>query len=437
MSNKKNEKWLGPLFDQKGPAIEKEKDYPSWEKVLTIIPMASNKQNDHLLGVRIPEQIHADLKKEAKEKGIPLQTYLSNIIAKRTEITSPIQRALPIATDKPKFKFIDLFAGIGGMRYGFEQAGGECVFSSEWDKYSQITYRANFGDSPHGDITKINENEIPDHDVLVGGFPCQPFSIAGVSKKNSLGRDHGFKDKTQGTLFFDVCRIIDAKRPSAFLLENVKNLVSHDKGNTFRVIVETLTDLGYKLNYKIVDARNWVPQHRERIYIVGFDPKKVSNADFFKFPSPPKASAPTLKAILEAKVDPKYTLSDKLWNYLQAYAQKHREKGNGFGFGLFGPTDVARTLSARYYKDGSEILIRNGKKNPRRLTPRECARIMGFPEEFELVVSDTQAYKQFGNSVCVPLVRDLAMAITSTLEQKRSKESKRNTAFRDAPSPTL
>jgi DNA (cytosine-5)-methyltransferase 1 len=270
---------------------------------------------------------------------------------------------------------------------------------------------------------------LPAHDLLVAGFPCQPFSIAGVSKKNSLGRDHGFKDRTQGTLFFDVCRIIDLKRPSAFLLENVKNLCSHDKGNTFRIIVETLTEMGYKLNYKIVDARHWVPQHRERIYIVGFDPKKVRNHENFQFPDFPRGTDPTLASILEAKVDSKYTLSDKLWNYLQAYAKKHREKGNGFGFGLFGPKDTARTLSARYYKDGSEILIHNGRKNPRRLTPRECARIMGFPEEFKMVVSDTQAYKQFGNSVCVPLVTAIAAEISKILveTQKRTLVTRKAT----------
>ncbi len=432
MQGKKVGSSIGPLFDQKNSYLEEEKnDFSYRNKMLTIIPMASNKQNEHLLGVRIPEEIHLTLKKEAKEKGVPLQAYLGDIIANRSSIITPEQRALPVFRGTPKFKFIDLFAGIGGMRYGFEQVGGQCVFSSEWDKYSQITYRSNFGDTPHGDITKIDENSIPDHDILVGGFPCQPFSIAGVSKKNSLGRDHGFKDKTQGTLFFDVCRIIDAKRPSAFLLENVKNLCSHDKGNTFKVIVDTLTEMGYRLHCKIIDARSWVPQHRERIYIVGFDPKKVANPDSFKFPEPSKAGIHKLGDILEDRVDPKYTLSDKLWNYLQAYAQKHREKGNGFGFGLFGPNDVARTLSARYYKDGSEILIRNGRKNPRRLTPRECARLMGFPEEFRIAVSDTQAYKQFGNSVCVPLIKSLALSIVEALEQQKQKPKNRSGSYNE------
>ena len=385
--------------------------------------MATGKNNGTQLGIRINDETHSILKKEASEKGMNLQAYLEKIIAGRSNISFKQDRTIPLATKNPKFKFIDLFAGIGGMRLGFERSGGECVFSSEWDKHSQTTYRSNFGDTPHGDITKIDATSIPDHDILIGGFPCQPFSIAGVSKKNSLGREHGFKDKTQGTLFFDVCRIIETKKPKAFLLENVKNLVAHDRGNTFRVIRESLQELGYQLHYQVVDARQWVPQHRERIYIVGFDPKRVKKSDLFEFPKPVFDHEPVLGSILLPKVDPKYTLSDKLWSYLQAYAQKHREKGNGFGFGLFGPKHVARTLSARYYKDGSEILIQNGKKNPRRLTPRECARIMGFPEEFNIVVSDTQAYRQFGNSVCVPLITDIAGQMTRVLNAKVEKKT--------------
>jgi len=309
-----------------------------------------------------------------------------------------------------RLTFIDLFAGIGGTRLGFELAGGECVFSSEWDSNAQKTYNANFGETPAGDITKITSEQIPDHDILVAGFPCQPFSIAGVSKKNSLNRPHGFLDKTQGTLFFDVARIIRDKKPKAFLLENVKNLMTHDKGNTFRIILDTLRrDLGYNIYTSVIDARSVVPQHRERIFIIGFrDPV------LFSFPVI-KNRNPKLRDILDEKVDPKYTLSEHLWNYLQEYAERHRKKGNGFGFGLADPMGITRTLSARYYKDGSEILIPNGGC-PRRLTPRECARLMGFPDSFKIIVSDTQAYKQFGNSVVVPVIRSLASAIIKTLE---------------------
>lgn len=323
------------------------------------------------------------------------------------------------------FTFIDLFAGIGGIRLGFQSVGGTCIFTSEWNDWAKKTYQANFGDNHPfiGDIVPFPEDEIPDHDVLLAGFPCQPFSIAGVSKKNALGRPHGFECTTQGTLFFDVARIIAAKRPKAFLLENVKNLVSHDGGNTFKVIIETLRDeLGYDVHYKVIDGQNWVPQHRERIIIVGFKNKTDFSWDNLEIPE----IKLTLKSILhpedgsekpeepytvgeKAKVHSKYVLSDKLWAYLQAYAEKHRAKGNGFGYGLVTENDIARTLSARYYKDGSEILISRGKgKNPRRLTPRECARLMGFPDDFIIPVSDTQAYRQFGNSVVVPVIKAVA-----------------------------
>lgn len=327
------------------------------------------------------------------------------------------------------FTFIDLFAGIGGLRLGFESIGGTCVFTSEWDTYAQKTYRANFADNHEiaGDIREVDARQIPDFDVLLAGFPCQPFSISGVSKRNALGRPHGFECKTQGTLFFDVARIIEAKRPAAFLLENVKNLVSHDKGNTLRVILDVLRkDLGYTVEYRVVDARHFVPQHRERIFIAGFrEPVPFSLQDL----ALPKLDRPhTLREILhpedgsqaaeppftegtKAKVGAKYTLTAGLWAYLQAYAEKHRQKGNGFGFGLVGPDDVARTLSARYYKDGSEILIRRGKGAPRRLTPRECARLMGFDTNghvHKIPVSDTRAYKQFGNAVAVPVVKAIA-----------------------------
>lgn len=343
------------------------------------------------------------------------------------------ERALTApAVEKNSFTFIDLFAGIGGLRLGFEGIGGRCVFTSEWDRHAQQTYRANFGthEDIAGDITKIASSDVPAHDVLLAGFPCQPFSIAGVSKKNALGRPHGFACETQGTLFFEVARIIEHHRPAAFVLENVKNLRTHDGGRTFDVIMRTLTDeLGYHVDYRIIDARAFVPQHRERIIIVGF------NADAgFRMNDvalPPVADAPRLGSILHAEdgteeVEPryldaegrvldKYTLTPRLWAYLQEYAAKHRAKGNGFGFGLVGANDVARTLSARYYKDGSEILIDRGRgKTPRRLTPRECARLMGFDRPgrtFRIPVSDTQAYRQFGNSVVVPVVEAVAHAM--------------------------
>ena len=316
-----------------------------------------------------------------------------------------------------KFTFIDLFAGIGGMRIAFESAGGKCVYTNEWNKFSQKTYFDNFGDMPDGDITKVDAQTIPNHDVLVAGFPCQPFSIAGVSKKNSLGRATGFEDKTQGTLFFDVCRIIKAKRPKAFMLENVKNLCSHDKGNTFRVIQESLDELDYEIFYKVLDGQNFVPQHRERILIVGFDRQRFNLPIDFKFEINPVEPKPTIKDILEKKPDSKYTLSDKLWSYLQAYAAKHKAAGNGFGYGIAPLNGVSRTLSARYYKDGSEILIAQRNKNPRRLTPRECARLQGFPDSFKITVTDGQAYKQFGNSVVVPLMANVAKLIAERLNQ--------------------
>ncbi|OWV03747.1 DNA (cytosine-5-)-methyltransferase [Fibrobacter sp. UWH1] len=317
---------------------------------------------------------------------------------------------------KQNFRFIDLFAGIGGMRIAFEAAGGKCVYTNEWNKFSQKTYFDNFGDMPDGDITKVDAKTIPDHDILVAGFPCQPFSIAGVSKKNSLGRATGFEDKTQGTLFFDVCRIVKEKRPKAFMLENVKNLCSHDKGNTFKVIKESLDELDYEIFYKVLDGQNFVPQHRERILIVGFDRKIFKKKIDFQFIISPKEPKPVMRDILESKPDPKYTLSDKLWTYLQNYAAKHKAAGNGFGYGIAPLDGVSRTLSARYYKDGSEILIEQKNKNPRRLTPRECARLQGFPDTFKITVSDGQAYKQFGNSVVVPLMTNVAKLIVKQLE---------------------
>jgi len=358
---------------------------------------------------------------------------------------------------KPKFDFIDLFAGIGGIRRGFEEVGGRCVFTSEWNSYAVRTYKANHYSDPsfhkfNSDIREITlssnveisedeayrniDSEIPDHDVLLAGFPCQPFSIAGVSKKNSLGRKHGFECDTQGTLFFDVARIIAAKRPVAFVLENVKNLKSHDKGNTFRVIMKSLDELGYVVadaestgtdDPKIIDSRHFVPQHRERIVLVGFRKDLGVDTGFTlrdiakHFPE----KKPSLGDILDDDYDRKYVLTPKLWEYLFNYSIKHKAKGNGFGYGLVKPHDVTRTLSARYYKDGSEILIDRGydhslefsnphnlDNRPRRLTPKECARLMGYdrPGEstFRMPVSDMQTYKQFGNSVVVPVFRAVA-----------------------------
>ena len=343
----------------------------------------------------------------------------------------------------PDFRFIDLFAGIGGIRLGMESIGGQCVWTSEWDRFSQQTYRCNFSDGEPiaGDIRDIDAVSIPDFDVVVGGFPCQPFSIAGVSKKNSLGRSHGFADETQGTLFFDVARIINHHRPAAFVLENVKHLLRHESGRTFATILAVLRDeLGYEVHYRVIDARHFVPQHRERVFIVGFREPTHFSFDDFSLPD----HQTTLAEILhpqngsevaeepytigsQAKVNPKYVLSDKLWSYLKSYAEKHRAKGNGFGFGLVGPGDVARTLSARYYKDGSEILIRRGTRgNPRRLTPRECARLMGYPDTFQIPVSDTQAYRQFGNSVAVPVVEAVARHIAPHLKSNRSTRKRVN-----------
>ncbi len=323
------------------------------------------------------------------------------------------------APENPKFTFIDLFAGMGGFRLAMQAQGGKCVFSSEWNAYSQKTYFSNFGDMPFGDITKeVTKSYIPEKfDVLCAGFPCQPFSIAGVSKKKSLGRETGFKDKTQGTLFFDVADIISRHRPKAFYLENVKNLTSHDKGNTFRVIKETLEELNYSLHYQVMDGQTYVPQHRERIMIVGFDKERYHGEETFEFPEQHEATR-CVKEILDPNIDPKYTLSDKLWAYLQNYAEKHRAKGNGFGFGLVDLNGITRTLSARYYKDGSEILIPQGKgKNPRRLSPRECARLMGYPDQYRIDrVSDVQAYRQCGNSVIVPLITAVSEQIIKTME---------------------
>lgn len=327
--------------------------------------------------------------------------------------------------EHPTFTFIDLFAGIGGFRLAMQRQGGLCVFSSEWDKFAQQTYRANYGEIPFGDITKeeVKRNIPKNFDVLCAGFPCQPFSIAGVSKKNSLGQAHGFKDKTQGTLFFDIAEILYRHRPKAFILENVKNLTSHDKGRTFKTIMETLEELNYCIHYQILDAQNYVPQHRKRIFIIGFDILRFGSYINFSFPKPPEKNL-VIQDILEDRVPDKHILSDRLWQYLQNYADKHKKKGNGFGFGMVDLNGISRTLSARYYKDGSEILIPRGKeKNPRRLTPRECARLMGYPDEFIIdAVSQTQLYKQMGNSVVVPLVTDVSKSVINTLRRLENEQ---------------
>jgi DNA (cytosine-5)-methyltransferase 1 len=364
-----------------------------------------------------------------------------------------LQERAPILTGGD-FSFIDLFAGIGGFRRGFESIGGRCVFTSEWDRFAVETYRANFGDHElHGDIREIASSDIPDHDVLLAGFPCQPFSLAGVSKKNSLGRKHGFECQTQGTLFFEIERIIEAKQPRAFVLENVKNLASHDGGRTFDVIERTLRDkLGYAVSTKILDAGRFVPQHRERIFIVGLHPDLGETFDWsdVKIPAPQKS--PVLASILHSEdgteeleerfLDPKgkvlrkYVLSDHLWEYLQNYALKHQAAGNGFGFGLVGRGDRARTLSARYHKDGSEILVRRGRGNPRRLTPRECARLMGFDQPgkqlFKIPVSDTQGYRQFGNAVVVPVVEAIAKALKRHIIPRASTSARKRVTSKDA-----
>ncbi len=351
-------------------------------------------------------------KSQAKEY---LREEILSIVEEPEQLYIPYKYDVPFPPPtKPKFKFIDLFAGIGGIRLAYQNLGGKCVFSSEWDKFAKITYEANYGEVPFGDITQISEKSIPDHDVLLGGFPCQPFSIAGVSKKNALGRKHGFLDETQGTLFFDIARILEHKKPKAFMLENVKNLVSHDKGNTFKVIKNTLEELGYSVYYQVLNSKHFVPQNRERIFIVGFLKDIFNGEENFKFPKLPDANF-AIREILEDEIDPKYTLSDKLWNYLQDYANKHKAKGNGFGFGMTDLNGISRTLSARYYKDGSEILIPQDEINPRRLTPRECARLQGFPDNLVIPVSDNQAYKQFGNSVTVPLIQAVGKQLVKSL----------------------
>ncbi len=326
---------------------------------------------------------------------------------------------------KTEFTFIDLFAGIGGFRIAFQDVGGRCVFSSEWDKYAKKTYEANFGEVPYGDIRKINKRLIPDHDILLAGFPCQPFSLAGISKKNSLGRKHGFEDETQGTLFFEIKEILRQKQPKAFMLENVKNLLSHDNKHTFEVIRHNLEDvLGYVVGWKIVDGANWAPQHRERIFIVGYHPDKINiTKDEIVIPEKPrrKHNRLELKDIILKKVDDKYTLGPGTWSTLKRHKAHHAAVGNGFGYGLhtfpIPNGSIARTISARYHKDGGEVLIEQKGDRPRKLTKEEAMQLQGFdPERFRFPVSHTQMYKQIGNSVVVPAVFETAREMAKVLK---------------------
>lgn len=411
----------------------------SQEAVMAIREQSSSSIIDHAFEIMPQAKIAEALGVDART----VRRWKTGATEAPRHIMLALERLLQDRPTDTSFTFIDLFAGIGGTRLGFEQAGGRCVFTSEWNKFSKQTYLENFGTgSGHtfeGDITKVDACDVPDHDVLVAGFPCQPFSIAGVSKKNSLGRKHGFEDETQGTLFFDVARIIDEKRPRAFMLENVKNLQSHDRGRTFDTIIRVLRDeLEYDIDYRIVDASPWVPQGRRRIFIVGFRPDIDHTFDFHDLTIPERhpvmadilhpedgteAPEPPFTQGPHASVNPKYTLTDNLWRYLQEYARKHKAAGNGFGYGLVGPDSVARTLSARYHKDGSEILVSRGEgRTPRRLTPRECGRLMGFDDDFKIPVSDTQAYRQFGNSVVVPVIEAIAKLMAGSADLARGSD---------------
>jgi len=373
----------------------------------------------------VPDDLLLWIEQERRDQGKSKQEFCLQMLERAREIGDrdrlPLFKTLPPPeadeADGLGFKFIDLFAGIGGMRQALDRIGGICKYSVEWDKYSQKTYREWYGDTPKGDITNISPADIPDHDILAAGFPCQPFSIAGVSKKNSLGHAHGFDCVNQGNLFFTLATIIEEKRPPIVLLENVKNLKSHDGGNTWKIIESKLKSLEYDVHAKIIDAAGWVPQHRERVYIVCFDQRLFGPSVNFEYPDPPEGPKPKLRDILDPNPDPRYTLTDHLWKYLQAYAKKHQEKGNGFGYGLANLDGVTRTLSARYFKDGSEILIPQGEgKNPRRLTPKECQSLMGF-DDLKIVVSDTQAYKQFGNAVVPKVAEAVAREILKVIQK--------------------
>ncbi|MCH2210006.1 MAG: DNA (cytosine-5-)-methyltransferase [Fuerstiella sp.] len=384
------------------------------------------------LNIRVPQPIHKWVRHTSERTGLSQKAFVVSLIEDAMERSNGPslfdEPAVPDSTSTQDgqipFRFIDLFAGIGGLRIGLEQAGGRCVFSCEIDPYARKTYKAWFGDEPDEDIRDFASGaQIPKHHVLAAGFPCQPFSIAGVSKKKSLGRDHGFKDKAQGTLFFQLATIIEMKRPEILLLENVKNLRSHNKGDTWQTICNRLDQLGYRVFDETIDAASYVPQHRERIFIVGFRKDIYGEDPPFEFPDPPDIPRPRFGDILEpsTKVPDKYTLSDQLWNYLQEYKKRHAARGNGFGFGLADRNGISRTLSARYYKDGAEILIPQKRKNPRRLMPVESARLMGFPPQYadNQVVSDTRAYKQYGNAVVPPVAEAVARQIVKVMLWQR------------------
>lgn len=392
----------------------------------------------------VPDVVRGRLRKEQGRRMMSQNAYLVSLLEEAVDRAAgpslfeaeqdgtPEHSVVGGSTALP-FTFIDLFSGVGGLRLGLEAVGGRCVFSCERDKYALKTYLAWYGENAEGDVTELAASDrVPRHDVLAAGFPCQPFSIAGVSKKKSLGRDHGFRDKTQGTLFFHLATIIEKQRPPVLLLENVKNLRSHDRGNTWQTIAETLDQLGYVVFDQVIDAADYVPQHRERVLIVGFDRAVFGDDPPFCFPEPPEGKRPKLADILEDDPDGKYTLSDKLWQYLQDYAERHRKKGNGFGCSVADPQGITRTLSARYHKDGSEILIPRGTgRNPRRLTPREAGRLMGFPEYLldrllsgdRQVVSDTQAYRQFGNAVVPAVVKAVATQMVHVMQWQLLREN--------------
>jgi len=384
---------------------------------------------ENLLLRNVPPELGRWIADSSHNHRISINHFVQQVLQHAHQLDKPI----PLFEDVPPpaatehaglpFRFIDLFSGIGGMRLGLEAVGGECVFSCEWDVHAQRTYKAWFDELPDGDInTPGLIDDIPSHDILAAGFPCQPFSIAGVSKKNSLGRAHGFEDERQGNLFFKIMECVDTHRPAVLLLENVKNLKSHDKGETWKRIKQEIETRDYARFDTIIDAAHWVPQHRERIFIVCLDRKVFGEDPQFRFSAPPPGPQCRLSDILEPSAHPRYTLSAALWSYLQNYAKAHKAKGNGFGFGLASLDGITRTLSARYYKDGSEILIPQPPRNPRKLTPREAARLMGFPDDKPIVVSDTQAYRQFGNAVVPGVVasvgRDIVRAIASELRQR-------------------
>lgn len=353
--------------------------------------------------IKLPSEIHANLRIESAKADLSIQDFVLHKLSKIL---------LTPKNEIPKFKFIDLFAGVGGIRLPFQELGGECVFSSEIDKFSKATYQAFYGDVPDGDICDITPCDIHNFDILLAGFPCQPFSQAGHKK--------GFND-TRGTLFFQIEKIIRCKMPQCFLLENVKGLKGHDKGRTFRVIIDTLESIGYKIKYQVLAAKDFnLPQNRERIYIVGF--LDESCAEKFNFPQPLKKTI-NLGDILEKNVLSKYTISDALWLGHQRRKCQHKLKGNGFGYSLFNAqSEYVNTISARYYKDGSEILIEQKNKNPRKLTPLEAARLQGFPDDIVVKakavgVSDVQLYRQFGNSVAVNVIRQIAKNIIVALNK--------------------